>query len=122
MKINGKEYGLFLTIRAWTEICELCPDGDFGKVGDLLQGKGQMMNVVRILASLSRGYADHEVTVEGHERPEVLTEAYLSSLSPFILAEAGVVEEITTAMQGGTAQEIETEPVKGKNVEGAATA
>ena len=121
MIINGKEYGLYLTIQAWTEISALCPDGDFSKVGSLMQGKDQLMNVVRILAALSRGYADHEETIEGHERPEVMTEKMLAALSPYVLNGQGVMEEVTAAMNGGTAHEIETEPAS-KNAEGAATA
>ena len=122
MILNGKEYGLYLTTQAWSEIAALCPDGNFSKFGSLMEGQDSMKNVVRILAALSRGYADYEEVILGHKRPEVLTEKYLSALSPFVFTKAGVMDEITNAMQGGTEQEIQTEPVKGKNAEGAATA
>lgn len=122
MKINGKDYGLYLTTQAWSDIAALTETGNFAQVGDLMQGKDQMKNVVKILAILSKGYADYMEVVEGKERPAELTEKFLSAISPYVLAEQGVMEEITGALQSGTAREVEEEPVKGKNAEGAATA
>lgn len=62
MRINGKEYGLRLTVAAAIEAEKVCPDQDITKIGRILHGDAveAVRNVIRIVKILSDGYADSE--------------------------------------------------------------
>ena len=62
MKIYGEEYGMMLTIGATDEIGKFCPDGDFTRIGELLDQKySDMINAVaKFIVALSKGYDDNK--------------------------------------------------------------
>lgn len=62
MRINGKEYGLRLTVAAAIETEKVCPEQDITKIGRILHGDPveAVRNVIRIVKILSDGYADSE--------------------------------------------------------------
>lgn len=62
MRINGKEYGLRLTVAAAIATEKVCPEQDITKLGKILKGNADeaVRNVIRIVKILSDGYADSE--------------------------------------------------------------
>ena len=62
MRINGKEYGLRLTVAAAIETEKVCPDQDITKIGRILHGDAveAVRNVIRIVKILSDGYTESE--------------------------------------------------------------
>lgn len=62
MRINGKEYGLRLTVAAAIETEKLCPEQDITKIAKILHGDPveAVEKVIRIVKILSDGYADSE--------------------------------------------------------------
>lgn len=62
MRINGKEYGLRLTVAAAIAVEKVCPKADITQIRDVLNcdAKQAVTNVIRIVKILSDGYADSE--------------------------------------------------------------
>ena len=62
MQINGKEYGLRLTVAAAIETEKVCPKTDITQIRDVLKGDAEKVleDVIRITRILSEGYANSE--------------------------------------------------------------
>ena len=74
MRINGKEYGLRLTVAAAIEAEKVCPKTDITQIRDVLKGEDAAKNVIRIVRILSEGYADSEKHKGRAEAPVTIEE------------------------------------------------
>ena len=74
MRINGKEYGLRLTVAAAIATEKVCPKTDITQIRDVLKGEDAAKNVIRIVRILSEGYADSEKHKGRAESPVTIEE------------------------------------------------
>lgn len=115
MEWKGKEYGLELNIQSEIEISELCPDGDFAKIGEVLSSGTfieNVKNIIKIACMLSRGYEDHMKYDNPEYEVNYLTEddfKFAKNSDIFMLTNA-----VTEAMSEGAEQTVETEVSKKK--------
>ena len=61
--VQGIEYDLELTVGAFAEISEACPNGDFSRIDELFQlppGKA-MLAAAKMLAAMSRGAEEKKI-------------------------------------------------------------
>ncbi len=88
MEVLGKERRFKLTIGAAAEIADFCPEGDIGRIGELL-GSGSTAKSLRasakLIAALNRGYEEAENPRAEH--PDCLTVRDVLSLDADVFGE-----------------------------------
>lgn len=112
MKIFGEEYGMMLTVGASAEIADLCPDGDFTRIGEVLDMKySDMINAItRIVVAMANGY-DEAKRYSGEEvTHKPLTVEMVKALPSNIFREAQ--NEAFAAFREGSKTTVEVEPSK----------
>ena len=113
MKWNGREYNLELNLQSQFEIADLCPNGDFARIGEVFADgnfKKQAMSIIKIICALSRGYEDHKAYEDPAYNPQYLTEEMFKFATQdqlFTISEA-----IHECLTGDSKQEVETEVKK----------
>lgn len=111
MKVNGREVNFCRTIEANCQIADICEDGDFSKIGDLLTGKYQdsQRNAAKFVAILSNGYEQKKKFQEPGYKPNPITADEIMTLS-----EDEFTQLFTEAFAAWSGEKptIETEPVK----------
>lgn len=114
MVINGVDRHFELNVKSHREICENLPNKDFSKLTELFSGSSldSIDGYIMLACAMNRGYEDHK----HYEDPEY-KQNYLeaSDFDFFSLTELGKLEqELTDAITGGMATEIEVATPKGK--------
>lgn len=113
MKWNGREYHFELNLQSQFEIADLCPGGDFARLGEVFaEGnfKQQAMGIIRMACALSKGYEDHKAFEDPSYEVKYLTEdmfKFASQDDLFLISEA--IQECLTR---DVKQSIETEVKK----------
>ena len=80
--VQGVEYDLELTVGAFAEISEACPNGDFSRIDELFQlppGKA-MLAAAKMLAAMSRGAEEKKRYEDPSYSPHPLTYQELVNL------------------------------------------
>lgn len=113
--VRGKEYDLALTIGAFAEISDLCPDGDFSRIDELLKqptGKA-MVATAKMLVAMSRGAEDQKHYENPGYTPSPLTFEAIRSLNTpdYIGIHQSFAAIMGQSMKGHT---VEVEPSKKK--------
>lgn len=116
LKACGKEYPLEMTVEAFLDISELCPEGDFSRFGDV-QDYPQRKRIeisAEMLAALSRGAENSRAVREPGYTPDPLTAAQLLALplNEFLQIYTGMAEIIRQTVGKPT---VETAQKKTKN-------
>lgn len=84
MNINGKDYGLLLTVAAASEIAKSCPDENFKQLNELLFSPSIPVSnnaIINMVCALSLGYEARRTFDEPGYTPAPLTRELLSTLS-----------------------------------------
>lgn len=112
MQIYGEEYGMMLTVGATTEISEFCPDGDFTRIGELLDMKYvDMINAVsKFIVAMSKGYDDNKRFSGEEVTHKPLTVEMVKSLPATFFKEAQT--EAFAAFRDGSKTTVEVAPSK----------
>ena len=114
MTVFGREVGFLLTVGASAEIAELCPDGDIGKLVEVLSGttSATLTNTARIIVALSRGYESNRAFSEPGYVPRPLTVQEVLALpqSVFLAMQKEAVAAYTASNQ--TRVEVEEDKKK----------
>lgn len=112
MLINGKEYGLRLTVAAAIAVEKVCPGNDITRIRDVLKGKAAdvFRDVIRITQILSEGYADSEKHKGRAAQPVTIKE--LTDACAGELFFACMVEAITDTFRRDYHGKIQSKPTK----------
>ena len=84
MEINGKDYGLLLTVAAASDIAKGCPGENFDKLNEALFSPSipESNNaIINMVCALSHGYEARRTFDEPGYTPAPLTRELLSTLS-----------------------------------------
>lgn len=116
--VRGKEYDLALTIGAFAEISELCPDGDFSRINELINqpiGKA-MVATAKMLAAMSKGAEEQKRFEDPDYTPAPLTFDAIRVLDTpdYVDIHKSFATIISRAMKGHA---VEVEPSKKKEKE-----
>lgn len=113
--VQGVEYDLELTVGAFAEISEACPNGDFSRIDELFQlppGKA-MLAAAKMLAAMSRGAEEKKRYEDPSYSPHPLTYQELVNLP--LLEYKPIQAQLASAMGGCLSeQKIKTEASKKK--------
>lgn len=74
MVVFGKERHFLLTVGAAAEISALCPDGDLGRIGEILGANydTSILSIAKVIVALNKGYEQRQKFETG-EAGEPLT-------------------------------------------------
>lgn len=114
MVINGIDRHFELNVKSHREICENLPNKDFSKIAELFSGSSlnSIDGYIMLACAMNRGYEDHK-HFDDPEYKQHYLEA--SDFDFFSLSELGKLErELTDAITGGMATEVEVAKQKGK--------
>lgn len=111
MRINGKEYGLRLTVAAAIQTEKVCPGTDITQIRDVLKGEKAVENVIRIIRILSEGYADSEKH-KGRAETPVTIEELIGACGADELFFSHMVEAIAEAFARDYHGKIRSKPTK----------
>lgn len=84
MEINGRYYGLLLTVSAASEIAQLCPGENFEHLNDVIFSPSIPVSnnaIINMACALSRGYESHRAFDDPGYTPAPLTPELLATLS-----------------------------------------
>lgn len=84
IKINGREYGLKLTVGAALAITEICPAEDLSKLNDALYYPMLHManeNTIRFIVALSEGYESAKAFNDPGYTPDPITRELLETVT-----------------------------------------
>lgn len=112
MRINGKEYGLRLTVAAAIETEKVCPEQDITKIGEILHGDPAeaVEKVIRIVKILSDGYADSEKHKGRAATPADMGELIDACAGELVFSH--MVEEIVETFERDYHGKIRSKPTK----------
>lgn len=112
MRINGKDYGLRLTVAAAIETEKLCPKQDITRIGELLHGTAAAAvgSVIGITKILSEGYANREKH-KGRAAAPVTDEELIGGFADELFF-SHLVESITEAFERDYHGKIASKPTK----------
>lgn len=120
MYINGREVNFLRTMGANAEIADLAPDGDIGKLGEIMQGlTAESIKVTaKFICALNKGYiSNHKYADPTYDVNPLTLEEVLS------LAEKDFMALVNEALSAYTNEvpKIQTEPIpiSGKKTAGA---
>lgn len=113
MRINGKEYGLRLTVAAAIETEKVCPEQDITKIGQILHGDAveAVRNVIRIVKILSDGYTESERD-KGRAAKPVEIEEVIDAIGADDLFFSHMVASITETFERDYHGKIKSKPTK----------
>ena len=82
LKVGGKEYPLEMTVEAFLDISDLCPDGDFSRLNDVQDypTRQRIEISAKMLAALSRGAENSHAVQDPAYKPDPLTASQLLAL------------------------------------------
>lgn len=111
MAVNNRDIRFALTVQAACEIADMCPDGDFTKILELLKSGSyaeRLRNAAKFVEIMARGY---DCSLYGtNEAPQKLTAQKIQGIHPNRLWElAGAALQALFDGQGTT---VEVEPSK----------
>lgn len=112
MEIYGKERGFSLTVRAASKVARLCPGGDLGRMGEVLNGKNFADNldvISKFIQYMSEGYEERKHFETGAE-PDPLTLDEIQSLTMDELTQ--LQQAAFSAFAGDAKPSVETESSK----------
>ena len=116
MEINGKERHFEYLIKAYDDICALCPDEDMSRIGEKFSNPSESVDMaISCAVILNKCYEDHQHHISPDYKPDYLTREDFDFEPVSIMHE--VTGEIMKAFREGNRQTVKTEPVnkKGKN-------
>lgn len=82
LNVGGKEYPLEMTVEAFLDISDLCPDGDFSRLNDVQDypTRQRIEISAKMLAALSRGAENSHAVQDPAYKPDPLTASQLLAL------------------------------------------
>lgn len=89
MLIHGKERELLLTIQAASEISEMCPGGDLGRIDEILKlpTMKSLNFAAKMIEAMSRGYeANRKFNEPGYTPDPLTTEEIMALTMPELTA------------------------------------
>ena len=112
MRIKGREYGLRMTVSAAIAVEKVCPKGQINRIGDVLKGSAEdaVMNICRIAAALSRGFAESEAHIGRAAASATYTEVVGALADDLFFTD--LVSEITETFRNDFYGTIETRLTK----------
>lgn len=115
MIIHGREVRFFLSTGAMKEIASVCPEGDLKRIGDVMEStEGMFDTVAKMAASMSKWYELSQAFEHSGYKGVALTYEECLVLSPDEFSE--LTKEVMDAFRTGRKTEIETEPIKKKEI------
>lgn len=80
--VDGKKYPLEMTVEAFLDISELCPEGNFSRLKDLkdLPQRERIETSAKILAALSRGAENSRAVKDPQYKPNPITATQIMAL------------------------------------------
>lgn len=80
--IDGKKYPLEMTVEAYLDISELCPEGNFSRLRDVndLPQRERIETSAKMLAALSRGAENSRAVREPGYQPNPITATQVLAL------------------------------------------
>lgn len=80
--VDGKKYPLEMTVEAFLDISDLCPDGNFSRLKDVndLPQRERIETSAKMLAALSRGAENSRAVKNPEYKPDPLTPSQIMSL------------------------------------------
>lgn len=115
MKLKEQEYKFELNIQSQNEITEICPDGDFSRIQEVLGGNNitkSMNAIIQIACALNRGYEDHRKYDDDSYEVNYLTEDKCKFLTMKEVMELS--QEVIDSMNSDAQTSIEAEEMKSK--------
>lgn len=116
MIIHGREVHFYLATGAMKEIASVCPEGDLKRIGDAMEStEGMFDTVAKMAASMSKWYELAQAFEHAGYKGQALTYEECLVLSPDEFEK--LTKEVVDAFQNGRKTEVETEPIKKKEIE-----
>ena len=97
LMVDGKKYPLEMTVEAYLDICELCPEGNFSRLRDIndLPQRERIEISAKMLEALSRGAENSRAVREPN--PITATQVLALPLEEFFKIYSGMFEIIGKA-------------------------